>query len=112
LLRTNQAEDKSESESEYPSDLESNSDDILHSPFSDRPPNMEAIKPLSEVNDVYKPPRKLELPQCDSALSMDSSVSSGRSTPDSTVSASAMDSEADFARLAENLALKSDGKVY
>lgn len=38
-------------------------------------------------------------------------VVSCRSTPSSSMSTSAMDSEADFARLAENLALKSDGKV-
>ncbi|VDK47699.1 unnamed protein product [Anisakis simplex] len=68
-----------------------------------------ASKPLGEVNDVYREPLTLELPQSESALSIGSS-SSGRSSPSSSVSTSAMDSEADFARLAENLALKSDSK--
>ncbi|KJH48733.1 DENN domain protein [Dictyocaulus viviparus] len=68
------------------------------------------IKPLAEVNDVYKEPLTLELPPSDSATSLGSSISSGRSSPESSPSASALDSEADFARLAENLALKSDSK--
>ncbi|EPB80004.1 DENN domain protein [Ancylostoma ceylanicum] len=69
------------------------------------------IKPLAEVNDVYKEPLTLELPPSDSVASIGSSISSGRSSPASSLSASAIDSEADFARLAENLALKSDSKV-
>ncbi|KAK6759878.1 hypothetical protein RB195_021445 [Necator americanus] len=68
------------------------------------------IKPLAEVNDVYKEPLTLELPPSDSVASIGSSISSGRSSPASSLSASAIDSEADFARLAENLALKSDSK--
>ncbi|VDM59907.1 unnamed protein product [Angiostrongylus costaricensis] len=68
------------------------------------------IKPLAEVNDVYREPLTLELPPNDSAASTGSSISSGRSSPTSSLSASAIDSEADFARLAENLALKSDSK--
>ncbi|VDN56295.1 unnamed protein product [Dracunculus medinensis] len=69
----------------------------------------EASKPLAEVNDIYREPLTLELPRNDSSLSIGSSLSSGRSTP-SSMSTSAMDSEADFARLAENLAIKTDAK--
>ncbi|KAK6034869.1 hypothetical protein COOONC_27626 [Cooperia oncophora] len=69
------------------------------------------VKPLTEVNDVYKEPLTLELPPGDGVASTGSSLSSGRSSPASSVSASAVDSEADFAKLAENLALKSDSKV-
>ena len=36
-------------------------------------------KPLGEVNDVYKEPITLELPQSESAISIGSSLSSGRS---------------------------------
>ncbi|VDN42670.1 unnamed protein product [Gongylonema pulchrum] len=53
----------------------------------------------------------MAIPESESTHSVGSSTSSGRSTPSSSMSTSAMDSEADFARLAENLALKSDGKV-
>ncbi|CAD6188935.1 unnamed protein product [Caenorhabditis auriculariae] len=70
----------------------------------------QVTKPLAEVNDVYKEPLTLELPQSTSAVSISSSFSSGRSSPASSASASAMDSEADFARLAENLALKSNSQ--
>lgn len=52
----------------------------------------------------------LELPQSESVVSIDSSLSSGRSSPDSSLSTSAVDSEADFARLADNLALKSNSQ--
>ncbi|CAJ0563972.1 unnamed protein product, partial [Mesorhabditis spiculigera] len=69
-----------------------------------------ASKPLGEVNDVYKEPLNLEIPASESAVSLGSSISSGHSSPSSSRSASAQDSEADFARLAENLALKSDAK--
>ncbi|VDO57673.1 unnamed protein product [Haemonchus placei] len=68
------------------------------------------IKPLAQVNDVYKEPLTLELPNSESVTSVESSFSSGRSSPTSSVSASAVDSEADFAKLAENLALQSDSK--
>ncbi|CAJ0938342.1 unnamed protein product, partial [Mesorhabditis belari] len=69
-----------------------------------------ASKPLGEVNDVYKEPLNLEIPPSETVASFGSSVSSGHSSPSSSRSASALDSEADFARLAENLALKSDAK--
>lgn len=36
------------------------------------------IKPLAEVNDVYKEPLTLELPPSDSVASIGSSISSGR----------------------------------
>ncbi|PAV73893.1 hypothetical protein WR25_16074 [Diploscapter pachys] len=67
-------------------------------------------KPLAEVNDVYKEPVSLELPLSESRVSIGSSISSGRSSPASSMSASAIDSEADFAKLAENLALKSNSE--
>ncbi|CAI2355571.1 unnamed protein product [Caenorhabditis sp. 36 PRJEB53466] len=70
----------------------------------------EVTKPLAEVNYVYKEPMTLELPPSESAVSIGSSLSSGRSSPDSSLSTSAVDSEADFARLAENLALKSNSQ--
>ncbi|CAL2052823.1 unnamed protein product [Caenorhabditis brenneri] len=70
----------------------------------------EVTKPLAEVNYIYKEPMALEFPQSESAVSIDSSLSSGRSSPDSSLSTSAVDSEADFARLADNLALKSNSQ--
>ncbi|CCD62711.1 MAP kinase-activating death domain protein [Caenorhabditis elegans] len=70
----------------------------------------EVTKPLAEVNYIYKEPMTLELPQSESVVSIDSSLSSGRSSPDSSLSTSAVDSEADFARLADNLALKSNSQ--
>ncbi|UMM38752.1 hypothetical protein L5515_016107 [Caenorhabditis briggsae] len=70
----------------------------------------EVTKPLAEVNYIYKEPMTLELPPSESAVSIDSSLSSGRSSPDSSLSTSAVDSEADFARLADNLALKSNSQ--
>lgn len=72
---------------------------------------LEATKPIGEVNDVYHAPHKLQLPHGLSQLSIDSSASSGRSSPASTNSEYGNDSEADFARLAENLAIKSNEKV-
>ncbi|MCP9265477.1 MAP kinase-activating death domain protein [Dirofilaria immitis] len=72
--------------------------------------SMEAAKPLGEVDDVYKEPLTLAIPKSESIHSIGSSTSSGQSTPSSSISTSAMDSEADFARLAENLALKSDSR--
>uniref|UniRef100_A0A7E4W4U7 MAP kinase-activating death domain protein n=1 Tax=Panagrellus redivivus TaxID=6233 RepID=A0A7E4W4U7_PANRE len=103
----------SDSEDDDISDMETSSNvdesSAVESPYAEANPNFEAAKPLSEVDDVYCAPKKLELPHNESALSIDSSASSGRSSPTSSVSAAA-DSEADFARLAENLALKSDGK--
>lgn len=35
-------------------------------------------KPLAEVNDVYREPLTLELPHSETAVSIDSSISSGR----------------------------------
>ncbi|CAD5219985.1 unnamed protein product [Bursaphelenchus xylophilus] len=95
------------------SDLESCGMDesmLTMSPFSEHAPDFEATKPVSEVNDVYQAPNKLQLPTSMSRLSMDSSISSGRSSPASTNSEAGNDSEADFARLAENLAIKSNEK--
>ncbi|KAL3983054.1 DENN (AEX-3) domain family protein [Acanthocheilonema viteae] len=69
-----------------------------------------AAKPLGEVDDVYKEPLTLAIPRSESVHSVGSSTSSGQSTPSSSISTSALDSEADFARLAENLALKSDSR--
>uniref|UniRef100_A0A1I7Z584 MAP kinase-activating death domain protein n=1 Tax=Steinernema glaseri TaxID=37863 RepID=A0A1I7Z584_9BILA len=71
---------------------------------------LETSKPLGEVNYIYKEPLRLELPLSDSAQSIHSSASSGRSSPGSSVSASAFDSEADIAKMAANLVLKSDSK--
>uniref|UniRef100_A0A914WGL6 MAP kinase-activating death domain protein n=1 Tax=Plectus sambesii TaxID=2011161 RepID=A0A914WGL6_9BILA len=87
-------------------------DDLVFEPDNDFDPlaDFGASKPLSEVNDVYHEPLAFELPESESAQSIGSSASSGRSSPASSLSTSAMDSEADFARLADNLALKSDGK--
>uniref|UniRef100_A0A915DNJ7 MAP kinase-activating death domain protein n=1 Tax=Ditylenchus dipsaci TaxID=166011 RepID=A0A915DNJ7_9BILA len=65
----------------------------------------------SSLNNNSRPPTNLEMfKPFESALSIESSISSGRSSPASSLSASAIDSEADFARLADNLALKSDSK--
>ncbi|CAD5214298.1 unnamed protein product [Bursaphelenchus okinawaensis] len=94
-------------------DWESNGMDesmLTMSPFSEHAPDFEATKPVSEVNDVYQAPNKLQLPQSLSRLSIESSISSGRSSPASTNSEAGNDSEADFARLAENLAIKSNEK--
>ncbi|VDK89012.1 unnamed protein product [Litomosoides sigmodontis] len=83
-------------------------DDLLFDLPDQADTTIEAAKPLGEVNDVYKEPLTLAIPRSESLHSVCSSTSSGQSTPSSSVSTSAMDSEADFARLAENLALKSD----
>uniref|UniRef100_A0AC34GSX0 MAP kinase-activating death domain protein n=1 Tax=Panagrolaimus sp. ES5 TaxID=591445 RepID=A0AC34GSX0_9BILA len=112
-MKTDKFGDHSDSEDDDISDLEvgSHSDEpAIESTITEFNPNFEAAKPLSEVNDIYRAPKKLEFPQSESALSIDSSLSSGRSSPASSISASAADSEADFARLAENLALKSDSR--
>ncbi|VDO98239.1 unnamed protein product [Heligmosomoides polygyrus] len=110
--RNGEAADSDSDENESRSiDSSSSIDDLV---FDDPEEGAERdiiVKPLAEVNDVYKEPLTLELPPSDSVASVNSSFSSGRSSPASSVSASAIDSEADFARLAENLALKSDSKV-
>ncbi|GMR61954.1 hypothetical protein PMAYCL1PPCAC_32149, partial [Pristionchus mayeri] len=106
---------------QYTMDDESSSDDEERNSFEDfvfdsddtgsvtsEKTHSRADRPISSVNDVYKEPLRLELPQSESALSIGSSISSG--SPSSSMSTSAIDSEADFARLAENLALKSDAK--
>ncbi|KAK0397442.1 hypothetical protein QR680_002130 [Steinernema hermaphroditum] len=83
---------------------------VFDSSQSECEQSLETSKPLGEVNYVYKEPLRLELPLSDSAQSIHSSASSGRSSPGSSVSASAFDSEADIARMAANLVLKSDSK--
>ncbi|KAI3421210.1 hypothetical protein GPALN_014838 [Globodera pallida] len=92
-----------------PSDLESvgSADAGGWSPFGSRSPlNLDISKPISDANDFFRAPHQLQLPKSESGLSVDSSeLSSGRSSPYSTV-----DSEADFARLADNLALKRNAK--
>ncbi|CAG9540111.1 unnamed protein product [Cercopithifilaria johnstoni] len=85
-------------------------DDLLFDTPDQAETSVGAAKPLGEVDDVYKEPLTLAIPRSESVQSVNSSTSSGRSTPSSSISTSAMDSEADFARLAENLALKSDSK--
>uniref|UniRef100_A0A1I7U7I0 MAP kinase-activating death domain protein n=1 Tax=Caenorhabditis tropicalis TaxID=1561998 RepID=A0A1I7U7I0_9PELO len=85
-------------------------DDLVFDENQSTDTSGEVIKPLAEVNYIYKEPMTLELPQSESAVSIDSSLSSGRSSPDSSLSTSAVDSEADFARLADNLALKSNSQ--
>ncbi|WKY14190.1 hypothetical protein Q1695_000048 [Nippostrongylus brasiliensis] len=109
--RNDEAADSDSDENESRSiDSSSSIDDLV---FDDPEEGAERdiiVKPLAEVNDVYREPLTLELPPSESAASVGSSLSSGRSSPASSVSASAIDSEADFARLAENLALKSDSK--
>uniref|UniRef100_A0A915NF16 MAP kinase-activating death domain protein n=1 Tax=Meloidogyne floridensis TaxID=298350 RepID=A0A915NF16_9BILA len=77
------------------------------SPFRSRSPlNLDISKPLSDACDIYQAPNRLELPKSESKMSIDSSdISSCRSSPLSVV-----DSEADFARLAQNLALKRNAK--
>ena len=68
-------------------------------------------KPIGQVNDAYHEPLTLEFPESDSVHSLiESSQSSGRSSP-SSLSTANLDSEGDFARLAENLALKTDAMV-
>ncbi|KAL3072106.1 hypothetical protein niasHS_016281 [Heterodera schachtii] len=92
-----------------PSDLESigSADAGGWSPFGSRSPlNMDMSKPISDANDFYRAPNQLQLPKSESGLSVDSSeLSSGRSSPYSTI-----DSEADFARLADNMAIKRNAK--
>uniref|UniRef100_A0A914E0Z3 MAP kinase-activating death domain protein n=1 Tax=Acrobeloides nanus TaxID=290746 RepID=A0A914E0Z3_9BILA len=115
ILKTDQVEENSDYEEDEVSDLESCSGIEDFNIDSPRPGsaakhNHEASKPLSEVDGIYRAPDRLELPLSASALSIDSPLSSGLSSPASSVSASALDSEADFARFAENLALKSDEK--
>ncbi|TMS37002.1 hypothetical protein L596_004034 [Steinernema carpocapsae] len=83
---------------------------VFDSSQSECEQSQETSKPLGEVNYIYKEPLRLELPLSDSAQSIHSSASSGRSSPGSSVSASAFDSEADIARMAANLVLKSDSK--
>ncbi|VDM95490.1 unnamed protein product [Thelazia callipaeda] len=93
-------------------DLEScsSTDDFLFDTVDQPEITMTTSKSLGEVDDVYKEPVALAMPKSYSAHSVGSYTSSGGSTPSSSVSTSAMDSEADFARLAENLALKSDSR--
>ncbi|EJD73703.1 MAP kinase-activating death domain-containing protein [Loa loa] len=85
-------------------------DDLLFDIADQTETSVGAAKPLGEVDDVYKEPLTLAIPRSESVHSAGSSTSSGQSTPSSSISTSAMDSEADFARLAENLALKSDSR--
>ncbi|VDK82304.1 unnamed protein product, partial [Onchocerca ochengi] len=85
-------------------------DDLLFDIPDQADTSVGAAKPLGEVDDVYKEPLTLSIPRSESIHSVRSSTSSGQSTPSSSISTSAMDSEADFARLAENLALKSDSR--
>uniref|UniRef100_A0AAF5I3S8 MAP kinase-activating death domain protein n=1 Tax=Strongyloides stercoralis TaxID=6248 RepID=A0AAF5I3S8_STRER len=70
------------------------------------------VKPIAHVNHIFCPPSKLEIPDNISVKSYGSSVSSGRSTPDSESDVSAIDSEPDFARMAKNMVLKRDDKGY
>ncbi|EJW79114.1 hypothetical protein WUBG_09977, partial [Wuchereria bancrofti] len=85
-------------------------DDLLFDIPDQTDTSIGAAKSLAEVDDVYKEPLTLAIPRSESVHSVRSSTSSGQSTPSSSISTSAMDSEADFARLAENLALKSDSR--
>ncbi|VIO87749.1 Regulator of presynaptic activity aex-3, putative [Brugia malayi] len=84
-------------------------DDLLFD-IPDQTDTSIGAKSLAEVDDVYKEPLTLAIPRSESVHSVHSSTSSGQSTPSSSISTSAMDSEADFARLADNLALKSDSR--
>lgn len=69
-------------------------------------------KPINpELGELYPAPVNLELPTSESMGSIGgSSASSGRSSPSSSLGSTSagMESEGDIARLAENLALKSD----
>uniref|UniRef100_A0AC35U4W9 MAP kinase-activating death domain protein n=1 Tax=Rhabditophanes sp. KR3021 TaxID=114890 RepID=A0AC35U4W9_9BILA len=67
------------------------------------------IKPVGQVNHIFSPPLKLEVPNSASFQSFCSSMSSGRTTPDSS-SDPALDSEPDFARMAKNMVLKRNEK--
>ena len=61
------------------------------------------------MDSVYQAPLALELPNdSDTDSRAASSMSSGRSSP-SSYSTNAIDSEADFARMAENLAVMTVG---
>lgn len=65
--------------------------------------------PIGEVDNVYRAPVKLDFP---GGESVDNSPrSSAPSSPTSSISANNLDSESDFAGLAENLAIKSDAQV-
>ncbi|KAI6187935.1 MAP kinase-activating death domain-containing protein [Aphelenchoides besseyi] len=110
VLRSAMAASASEEDDEF-SDLDSQLEESTTvSPFSEHAPDFEATKPLSDICDVYHAPNQLQLPSSLSHHSMESSASSGRSSPVSSNSPSANNSEADIARLAENLAIKSNEK--
>uniref|UniRef100_A0A7I4XT80 MAP kinase-activating death domain protein n=1 Tax=Haemonchus contortus TaxID=6289 RepID=A0A7I4XT80_HAECO len=111
LVRHDESIDSDTDENDTRSvDSSSSIDDLMFDDPGEGAERDIVIKPLAQVNDVYKEPLSLELPPSESATSVESSFSSGRSSPTSSVSASAVDSEADFAKLAENLALQSDSK--
>ncbi|KRY91174.1 MAP kinase-activating death domain protein, partial [Trichinella pseudospiralis] len=67
--------------------------------------------PLCEVNNVYNQPLALEVPGSESVFSLSNSAPSSALSSPSSISTSNIDSENDFAKLAQNLALKTDLKV-
>lgn len=61
---------------------------------------------------MYKAPDRIQLPGSESILSLpESAQSSCPSSPSSLSTGAGLDSEGDFARLADNLALKADLNV-
>ncbi|KRX75299.1 MAP kinase-activating death domain protein [Trichinella sp. T6] len=67
--------------------------------------------PLCEVNNVYNQPLTLEVPGSESVFSLSNSAPSSALSSPSSISTCNIDSENDFAKLAQNLALKTDLKV-
>ncbi|KRZ11253.1 MAP kinase-activating death domain protein, partial [Trichinella zimbabwensis] len=67
--------------------------------------------PLCEVNNVYNQPLALEVPGSESVFSLSNSAPSSALSSPSSISTCNIDSENDFAKLAQNLALKTDLKV-
>ncbi|CAI4223935.1 unnamed protein product [Auanema sp. JU1783] len=72
---------------------------------SDKNESSDKINPITEVGHIYQQPLTLKLPEKDKD-EVESTISSGRSTPSSAGDGS----EADFARLADNMVIKSNSK--
>ncbi|KAI6241548.1 MAP kinase-activating death domain-containing protein [Aphelenchoides fujianensis] len=83
-LRDEMAANANDEDDEF-SDLDSQLEESATvSPFSEHAPDFEATKPLSDICDIYHAPNKLQLPNSTSRHSMESSASSGRSSPASS----------------------------
>uniref|UniRef100_A0A5S6Q1S7 MAP kinase-activating death domain protein n=1 Tax=Trichuris muris TaxID=70415 RepID=A0A5S6Q1S7_TRIMR len=105
-FRSDEEEDSSSSSS-----LSSVSDLVFESPeceFYDSQGIPYSDGPLGEVEHVYSEPLRLEVPGLDNVFSNPNSAPSSVISSASSVSTCNVDSENDFARLAQNLALKTN----